>query len=92
MGAQALVPKDPSDILDFTVNWANWLTVGETISAATFTVEAGITKTSESNTTTTAKVRLSGGTAGNQYTITCQIDTSAGQRAQRSFEVSVEER
>lgn len=91
MAAQSIVPKDPSDVLDYTISWLNWLN-GENISAATFTVEAGLTKGAETNTTTTASVRLSGGTAGNQYTVTCQITTNTGQIAQRSFEVAVEER
>lgn len=92
MAAQAVVPKDPSDALDYTMNWADWLVGGATITAATFTVETGITKGAESNTTTTAKVRLSGGTVGGQYTITCQVTLSTGEICQRSFEISVEER
>lgn len=92
MAAQAVVPKDPSDVLDYTVNWANWLTGGATITAAVFTVETGITLGATSNTTTTAKARLSGGTVGAQYTITCQVTLTTGEIAQRSFEVAVEER
>lgn len=91
MAAQATVPKDPSDVADYTMDWANFLGAA-TISASAFTVQTGITKVQESNTTTTAKVRLSGGTVGGQYTVTCQVTLSTGEVFQRSFEVLVEER
>jgi hypothetical protein len=92
VAAQTVVPKDPADVLDYVVNWANWLPGGDTIATATFTVETGITKNSESNDATTATVWLSGGDAGNQYTITCTVTTTGGRTVSRSFEIAVEER
>jgi hypothetical protein len=37
-------------------------------------------------------VRLSGGTVGTTYTITCRITTSTGQVEDRSFRIIVRER
>jgi hypothetical protein len=91
MTAQAVVPKDPSDIADYVIDWSRFLGVA-TIASAIVTVETGITKVQQSNTTTSVTVRLSGGTAGAQYTITCQATLSTGEVFQRSFEVAVEER
>ena len=47
--------KGPSDTLDHVVNWAPFLGT-DTISASTWTIPSGLTKTSDSftNTTTTA--------------------------------------
>ena len=85
--------KDPASVLDYTIDWGtNWLAAGETISTSAWTVESGITKDSDSNTTTTATVWLSGGTAGTVYTVTNRITTSAGRTAERSLYIKVEDR
>jgi hypothetical protein len=87
--------KDPNEVLDYKFDWdTNYLETGETISAATVTVESGITKNSDSITDSnrTVTVWLSGGTAGNEYTVTCQIDTSLGRTAERDMIIKVEER
>ena len=83
--------KDADAVLDFSVDWTDWLT-GDTISTSTFTVEAGITADSDSNDTTSATVWLSGGTAGTLYTVTNQIVTAAGRTDERSLTISVVER
>ena len=72
-----VVPKDPGEILEYLINWSGELTTGETISTSAFTVPTGITKDSESNTTTTSTVWLSGGTAGREYIVTCTVTTSS---------------
>lgn len=83
-------PKDPDAVLDYVVNWATWLD-GDTISTSAFTVPAGITKDSESNTTTTATVWLSGGTAGTWYAILNRITTAAGRTNDQTIYVQVKE-
>ncbi len=81
--------KDPADTADYTVNWALWLATAETISSVAWTVPTGITNSATTNTTTTATIRLTGGTADTEYTIACKVTTSAGQIAERSFTVRV---
>lgn len=74
---QYMVPKDPQEVIDYTVDWAAELGTGEQISGTpVWTVPSGITKDSQANTTTTATVWLSGGTAGNEYEIACKISTN----------------
>lgn len=85
--------KDPDSVLDYTIDWGtNWLADGETISSSSWTVQSGLTEDSDSNTTTTATVWLSGGTAGSVYTVTNQITTSAGRTAERTLLIKVEDR
>jgi len=83
--------KDPNSTLDFVVDWTAWLN-GDTISTVTWMVTAGITKTSESNTTTTATIWLSGGQSRSVYPITCRITTAGGRIDDYSFEILVGEK
>lgn len=75
--------KDPRSVLDYTLSWVNWLAVGETIVTSSWTVPAGITKDSESNTTTTSTVWLSGGTDGQNYILTHSVTTNQGRSESR---------
>lgn len=86
--------KDPDAVLDYKVDYSSWLADGETISTATVTVDAGITKDSssvtDSNTSVTAW--LSGGTAGDNYKVTYHITTSDGREDDRTIVIKVLER
>lgn len=83
---------DPQAKLDYPVDWSTWLAGGETITASTWTVPAGITKDSDSFSDTAALAWLSGGTAGQDYTITNHIVTSAGREDDRSIILKCRER
>jgi hypothetical protein len=84
--------KDPNAVLDYQVDWSSWLANGETISTSSFTVEAGLTKDSESNTTSSGTVWLSGGVEGTRYRITHRITTNQARTDDRSFMVRVTNR
>jgi hypothetical protein len=87
--------KDPNEVLDYKFDWAtNVLAVGETISTSTVTASAGITKASDSitDTNTTVTVWLSGGTAGQSYTVASRITTSSARTYERTMTVRVQER
>lgn len=95
----ALYTKDPNSVLDYKVDWNGaaadggpWLAAGETIASSNFTVPAGITKDSQSNTTTTATVWLSGGTVGNEYAVVNRITTNQGRTDDRTITIRVQER
>jgi hypothetical protein len=88
--AQSFI-KDPNAVLDYTIDWSTWLE-GDTISTSDWTVPTGLTEASDSNTTTTATVWLSGGTAGQEYTVTNRIVTAGGRTEDRSIYIRVEER
>ena len=89
--AIALYVKDPNAKLDYTLDWSTYLGGSDTISSAMWTVSSGLTKVSESNTTTTTSVRISGGTAGNEETATCHIVLASGQEDERTIAISVQE-
>ncbi len=88
----AFIRKDPASVLDYTINFTNWLASGDTITGTpTWTADTGITKGTETNTTTAATLFLSGGTAGDIYEIKCVAVTGNGRTVARRFRVKCEE-
>ena len=85
------VLQDPSDNLDYTFDWTDWLG-GDTIVASSWVVTAGLNEGANANTTTSATVWLSGGTAGTSYVATNTIITAAARTANRSFNIDVVDR
>lgn len=83
--------KDPQSVLDYQIDWSKWLR-GDTIASSTWTVRAGITKTDEDFTDTTATIWLSGGTVGMSYLLTNTITTVGGRTDERSIQVIVRDR
>lgn len=84
--------KDPNAVLDYRFDWSSWLAASETISTSAMTVSAGLTKDSESNTTTTATVWLSGGAEGTRYTVQNRITTNQGRTDDRTIQIRVSNR
>lgn len=86
--------KDPNAVIDYKIDWSAWLTAADddTISTSTWIVPSGITKDSDSKTTTTATVWLSGGTAGEDYAITNRIVTAGGRTEDRTIRIMVREK
>jgi hypothetical protein len=84
--------KDPDAILDWVWDWNEWLYDGETIVSSQFIATVGLTIDDTSNTTKTATVWLSGGTAGQVYQVTNRITTSVGRTDDRSITIRVTER
>lgn len=85
---------DPQAKLDYSIDWGSlgWLVGGDTLATATWTVPAGITKVSETNTTTTATVWLSGGTVDTDYDVVCHVVTGAGREDDRTLRIQVRQR
>lgn len=82
--------KDSADIRIYTINWARFLgALSTTISSSTFVVDSGLTKVSESNTTTSAAVKVSGGTSDQSYVVTNTIVTASGETKKVVFVVKV---
>jgi len=86
---QYLAVKDPQETIDYTIDWSDDLASGETISTSSFAVGTGLTEASESNTTTTSTVWVSGGTAGNEYLAVCTVTTSASRTMERTIVIPV---
>ena len=87
-----IVEKDPDAELDYKLDWSKWLASGDTINASTWSAATGITQISSAYDTTSTTVWLSGGTAGEEYEVTCEIETAGGRTENQSFTVVVTER
>ena len=95
--------KDPDAVLDYKFDWAaltngtgssDWLGAAETISAHTIDADAGIVVDSsvETDAHTSVTVWLSGGTAGVEYAVRCEIETSGSRTDERTMMIKCEER
>ena len=71
------VKASADDILDYEIPWSTWL-ASDTITTSTWTVPTGITKVIDTNSTTSATIWLSGGTAGVEYMLKNKIVTAGG--------------
>lgn len=69
--------KDPDEVLDYVRDWTEALE-GDTIATSTWAVPTGITKVSDSHTTTAATIWLSGGTLGSDYAVVNRVTTTGG--------------
>lgn len=86
-------PKDPHEVLDYDIDWSDQMTDDtDTISSSTWTVPAGITKDSDSETTTRTKVWLSGGTAGETYSLLNRIVTAGGRTMDQTVKLKMKDR
>lgn len=84
------LPKNTGAVLKYSINWAAWLG-SDTLATSTFTVSAGMTKVSETNSSTVATVKVSGGTAGTSYTVTNTITTvTSGETEVATFTLGAE--
>lgn len=92
------IEKDPYAVLDYSLDWTNWMPAGETISTITVTAEtisgdsAPLTIDSTSNTNYVATAFISGGTAGNIYNVEYKITTDNSKQDSRNFRIKVLER
>ncbi len=84
--------KDPNEVVDYDITWADQMTdLDDTIATSTWTVPAGITKDTSSNTTTRTKVWLSGGTTGETYTLLNRITTTGGRTLDQSVKLKMKD-
>jgi len=86
------IEKDPQAVLDYAMDWADWLDTDTITGTPVWTIDSGVTKASQSNTTTTATAWLSGGVLGQTYTVTCRITTAGGRTDERSFRLKIVDR
>ena len=70
--------KDPDSIRWYTLDWSRWL-AGDQIQSSVWTIPAGLASVDQQQTPTSTRVKLSGGTLGEQYTITNTITTVQGE-------------
>lgn len=86
-----LEAKDPNDVIDYRIDWSNWLRDGDTVLLSEWIVPAGITMDSELNDNSSTTIWLSGGTAGQQYSLTNRITTTQGRQRDKTITITVKD-
>jgi len=92
------IEKDPYAVLDYTLDWTNWMPSGDTISTISITAEtisgdaSPLAVNSSTNTDYLATATISAGTAGNIYNVEYKIVTTNGLQDSRNFRIKVLER
>ena len=91
--------KDPDAVIDYVFDWNGpapkgpWLSTGDSVSSHTITVQSGLTlDSSEEYEDDAIRVWLSGGTAGEEYTVACRVVTAQGRTDERTITVKVRQR
>lgn len=89
------IRKDPSEDLDYTIDYSKVfaITPADAISTSNWAVTSpatDITTHSESNTTDSATIWLSGGTEGRRYWITNTVVTTGGRTYERTIEALIQ--
>ncbi len=80
--------KDPSAVLDYSIDWADWLGA-DVIATSTWSVPGGITKDSDDKSATGTTVWLSGGSNGQTYDLRNTITTDGGRTNARTMTITV---
>ena len=91
MRVVAVFEKDPQSVLDYEINWTEWLK-GDTIIVSQWTVEEGLIQDSNSFTDTITTVWFSGGTNQSRYEATNSIITGNGRAADRTIRIKCKEK
>jgi len=92
------IEKDPYAVLDYSLDFTNWMPDGDTItsisvSAQTISGDASpLTIDSTTNTNYIVTANISAGTAGNIYNVEYRITTTNGLQDSRNFRIKVLER
>jgi len=92
------IEKDPYAVLDYTLDFTNWMPDSDTISTIAVTAEtisgdsSPLVVDSSTNTNYLVTATISGGTAGNIYNVEYKIDTTNGLKDSRNFRIKVVER
>ena len=85
--------KDPDAILDYWLDWSEWLSSGDGIEASSwFSSPTGLTIFDASFGTAFALAWISGGTDGVDYLVTNRITTEDGRVEDRTFQLAVVQR
>lgn len=90
--------KDPGAYLTYTVDWDDWLSTSDGLATSAFTTStvSGDASPLVINASTIisdqAVAEISGGTAGNIYTITNTVTTNNSLTDVRRFKIKVEQR
>jgi hypothetical protein len=81
--------KDPQELIDYSINWANQLATAETITLSTWAYSGDPDNTplllsSPTISGSVTTIWMNNGTNDTKYTITNTIDTSGGRKMEQS--------
>ena len=82
---------DPADVLDFVVDFSEWLQDGETISSHTLTAD-NVTIDSDDADNDSVTIWLSAGIVNRTATVTTKVVTTESRTAEKSFTLKVRQR
>jgi hypothetical protein len=84
------VRKDPDDTMDIPIEWVDYL-LGATVSSASCpSVPSGITVSSTTVSDSTKVIhRVTGGTLGQEYTLTSRVVPTSGGQLDLEFTVAI---
>lgn len=84
---------DPSTKVDYSIDWSDWLTAGDTVSTSVWEISPlGPTLSGSSMTSTSTATFIEGCVLGSVYRLTNRISTAQGRTDERSFVLRCEER
>jgi len=93
---QLWTEKDPSAVLTYTFDWADWLIDGDTIVTASYALQVRandpvplVKVTSGVTGARYTYVKLQAGQVDKTYVVTCTVTTAAGLTDRRNFRVRV---
>lgn len=82
-----MITFDPGDQAIVTFDWTDVLPASVTVSAVTHAVDSTLTIVSESSTTTTSSVKLSGAVHGGLYMVSGSATLTNGEVINRQFPI-----
>lgn len=99
-------PKDPDELLDYSVDWSRFLASATITTVDWFIEDAngvktafpnlqtinGLQRVNATNTSTVATIHLAQGDNNKTYKLFCRITDSTGSVAERSIRIAVKER
>lgn len=83
--------KQPSDTMDYDIDYTDWLTAGDNVQDAAVTADDGITVVSTFINDPRIKIWLSGGTDKVTYKVTCTMTSADGRIRQDELKIKVKE-
>ncbi len=82
--------KDPTDIVDYGLDLSDLIWAGDALDTASWDAsDPGITVSDLAPAGNIARVRVSGGTAGETYVLTCTATLDSGQQVERNLMIRV---
>lgn len=84
--------KDPSENLDYTIDWSAALVANDTIVSSEWFIPTGLNASQQTHDITKTIIWLSGGTVGEKYTVGNRITTTDGRIMERSVLLKIKNR